>query len=105
MTLIETRGEGGYAVVPPTFGYAFLQGALTDLPTLTAEERALLFSLGRSFQAVADDGAPVGGSWRSERPGTRSYGPATITTGEHPYARWRRCWPAMAGRSQGGART
>ena len=57
LTRIETRGEGGYAVVPPTPGYAFLQGALTDLPTLTAEERALLFSLGRSFQAVADDGA------------------------------------------------
>jgi hypothetical protein len=69
VTTIETRGEGGYAVVPPTPGYALLQGALTDLPTLSAEERDLLHSLARSFQAVAHEGAPVGASRTGDRPG------------------------------------
>lgn len=70
VTVIETRGEGGYAVVPPTPGYAFVQGALTDLHTLSLEERDLLHDLARSFQAVANDEVRVGVSRTGERLGS-----------------------------------
>ena len=42
---IETRGEGGYAVAPPSPGYALLQGNLTNLPTLSPDQRDLLHTL------------------------------------------------------------
>lgn len=41
-TLIETRGEGGLFLCDPTPGYALEQGAFTELPVLTAAERAVL---------------------------------------------------------------
>jgi Bifunctional DNA primase/polymerase, N-terminal len=56
-TLIETRGEGGLVVVAPSGGrvhpsgkpYVLLAGGITTIPTLTAEERRLPFSVARSF--------------------------------------------------------
>ncbi len=42
VTLIETRGEGGLFLCPPTDGYAFLQGDLCDLPVLSEDERDVL---------------------------------------------------------------
>jgi hypothetical protein len=69
LTRIETRGEGGYAAVPPTAGYTLLQGALTELPTLTLAERELLHRLARTFQAVQNHGAPRQEGAKGERPG------------------------------------
>lgn len=37
--LIETRGEGSYFVAAPSAGYEALQGALTGLPDISADER------------------------------------------------------------------
>ncbi|MEJ5260941.1 MAG: DUF3987 domain-containing protein [Anaerohalosphaeraceae bacterium] len=42
LTLIETRGEGGLFLCAPTPGYTLLQGDLTNLPVLTAQQREFL---------------------------------------------------------------
>lgn len=60
-TLIETRGEGGYALVPPSPAechpaqrmYEYLSPrTLIDVATISSEERSLLFSISRSFDQV-----------------------------------------------------
>jgi hypothetical protein len=48
-TLIETRGEGGYVLAPPTAGYELVQGDLHKLPVLEVAERALLLQAARRF--------------------------------------------------------
>jgi hypothetical protein len=48
-TLIETRGEGGYVLAPPSAGYEMQQGRLTALPLLEAPERTLLLDTARAF--------------------------------------------------------
>ena len=50
--LIETRGEGGYVVAPPTKGYNFIQGDLSNIKTITPEEREILFNIAKSFNEV-----------------------------------------------------
>lgn len=52
--LVETRGEGGYVVAPPTPGYTYLQGEPGTIPTITPEEREILFSIARSFNEVEE---------------------------------------------------
>lgn len=51
--IIETRGQdqgrGSYIVVAPTEGYEFIQGDLFNIPTITREERDLLFTVARTF--------------------------------------------------------
>ncbi len=47
--LIETRGEGGQIVIPPTEGYEIIYGTLSDIKTITAEEREVLFSCARQL--------------------------------------------------------
>lgn len=46
--LIETRGEGGYALVAPSPRYKLLQGDLHAIPTITLEEREVLFAAARA---------------------------------------------------------
>lgn len=46
---IETRGERGFIVCAPTRGYKLVQGTHDNAPKLTDEERALLWSVARSF--------------------------------------------------------
>ena len=47
--LIETRGEGGYVIAPPTPKYTYIQGEPINIPTITPEEREILFSIAKSF--------------------------------------------------------
>lgn len=47
--LIETRGEGGQVVCPPTPGYSVIQGSEAEIPYLTDIERNELLNLARSF--------------------------------------------------------
>jgi replicative DNA helicase len=47
--LIETRGEGGYVVASPSYGYEFIQGDVDNIPFLTDNEHDLLFSICKSF--------------------------------------------------------
>lgn len=62
-TLIETRGEGGYIIAPPSRGYTSLQGDLGAVPTLTPTERDPLLAAARSF-----DRTPVAPPPASRRP-------------------------------------
>ena len=50
--LIETRGEGGYICIAPTPGYSIIQGDLSNIPVITADERNILLSSARQFQQV-----------------------------------------------------
>lgn len=47
--LIELRAKREYAIVPPTPGYAFVQGSFRTLPVLSENEHEELLSVGRSF--------------------------------------------------------
>lgn len=47
--LIETRGQGGLVVCPPSPGYEFVQGDFAAIPTISAEEREGLFLIANLF--------------------------------------------------------
>ena len=53
--LIETRGEGGYVVAPPTVGYKWLNDDITNVEYLTTEERDELFEVCRSFNTYIEE--------------------------------------------------
>lgn len=64
-TLIETKGEGGFVIVAPTFGkvhpsgrpYRKTRGDLGTIVTITDEERQWLWDLAKSFdEGQADEG-------------------------------------------------
>jgi len=44
VVLLETRGSGGYIVSVPTEGYNIKQGELSNIPTITPQERDIIFS-------------------------------------------------------------
>jgi hypothetical protein len=82
--LIETRGEGGLVVVAPSGGrvhpsgtpYVLLEGGMSTIATITAEERQVLFSVARSFDQTPPEYALKGvppcaraAQVRGERPG------------------------------------
>jgi len=47
--ILETRGEGGYVVAPPTPNYKSIQGSYSSIPDITLEERDTLLSICRSL--------------------------------------------------------
>jgi len=51
--LIETRGEAGYVIAPPTDGYQPLD--TNDIPIITTDERDLLLSIARSFTQLIEN--------------------------------------------------
>jgi len=60
-TIIETRGEGGYALIPPTPSYCHPSGrayeyltsrTLVNVETISIEDRDLLFQIARSFSST-----------------------------------------------------
>lgn len=56
--LIETRGEGGYVVAPPTPGYEYIQGDPQNIPIISPQDRALILNIARSFNEIPEE-APV----------------------------------------------
>lgn len=52
--LIETRGEGGYVIAPPTPKYTYIQGEPGNIPTITPEDRDILFSISKSFNELEE---------------------------------------------------
>jgi hypothetical protein len=59
LVLIETRGEGGYVVAPPTDGYKLISG--TQINEITANEREALLEICRSFnQYIIEQPKPHG---------------------------------------------
>jgi hypothetical protein len=58
VNFLETRGEGGYALLPPSMGYTLHAGA--SIPVITWEERCSLISLCQSYtQVVKVEKAPL----------------------------------------------
>ena len=53
--LLETRGEGGYVIAPPTKGYQYLQGSPEDISTLTEREREGLLRIAKSFNELEEE--------------------------------------------------
>lgn len=47
--LIETRGEKGYILVPPSKGYEIFSGDLNNIPKITPEERQTILRACKSF--------------------------------------------------------
>jgi Bifunctional DNA primase/polymerase, N-terminal len=83
-TLIETRGEGGYAIAPPSPSachlmnqpYVLLRGDPTKIPTITLEERTILLNTARAFNTymppehvVVGPRVPAPRQANGERPG------------------------------------
>lgn len=67
-TIIETRGEGGYCLAPPSPAachprgkcYVFLDGRdLTMVPTISSEEREILLAAARSLNRWTEPERPV----------------------------------------------
>ena len=56
--LIETRGEGGYIVAPPTPDYKCIQGDITNIPYLTPEDRDIIINTAKSFDLIKTS-API----------------------------------------------
>jgi hypothetical protein len=54
-TLIETRGEGAQALVPPTPGYRLIQGDLYQPGVITPGERSMLHLLAASYTTLDVD--------------------------------------------------
>jgi replicative DNA helicase len=50
--LVETRGEGGYVIAPPTLGYKYIQGEPSNIPTISTAQREILFNISRSFNEL-----------------------------------------------------
>lgn len=53
IVLIETRGEGGYVIAPPTPGYEKINEF--NVPVLTIGERDFLLSSARSFNQIVEE--------------------------------------------------
>lgn len=47
MTFIETRGEGGYVLAPPSLGYRIIKGDLNYIPIISWEDRCSLINLAK----------------------------------------------------------
>jgi|GEM_PF-5856779 len=59
VTMIETRGEGGYFISAPSPRYRVLQGDLINPPLITPDERAILWRAARALNLLRDDPTPV----------------------------------------------
>mgnify|MGYP001594094635 CR=1 FL=1 len=75
-TTSEVRGEGSYALIPPSAGYTFIQSDLTTLPQVTDEMHEEFIDILRTFNEVEDEPA-TGYEWKptdtiaGDRPGDR----------------------------------
>lgn len=49
ITVIETRGEGGIIIVPPSDGYATIKGSMLNIPTITKKKRKILLEVAKTF--------------------------------------------------------
>ncbi|WP_018629231.1 bifunctional DNA primase/polymerase [Niabella aurantiaca] len=53
--LIETRGQSGYVIAPPTTGYKFTQGDIGSIPEISEDERRVILEIARSFNKVIEE--------------------------------------------------
>lgn len=78
-TLIETRGQGGFIIIAPTYGavnpagaYELVSGGYESIATITPDEREALFTVARSFDEmpsrIFSEPTPTSQGWEI-RPG------------------------------------
>ena len=67
--LIETRGQGGLVVCPPSPGYRWLKGSAEDVPTIQTFERELLWTICRTLDRRPKPDPKPYADESSERPG------------------------------------
>ena len=58
ITLIETRGEGGYFLVAPSAGYSLMRGTFENIHTIQADEAEFLIACARSLNQIPEEYAP-----------------------------------------------
>ena len=51
-TVIETRGEKGLIIAPPSEGYETIKGSMSSIPVITQEQRLILLEAARGFDEV-----------------------------------------------------
>jgi hypothetical protein len=56
-TTSEVRGEGSYALIPPSAGYTLIQGDLKNLPLVTDEMHEAFIDILRIFNEIEDEPA------------------------------------------------
>ena len=54
LTVIETRGEGGYCIIHPSKGYDVIKNNILKVQEITEEERDYLFQLCYQFNAIKE---------------------------------------------------
>jgi hypothetical protein len=54
VTIVETRGEGGYVVVAPSTGYNLIQRDFSSLEVISTEDRNFLLNTGKCFNKMED---------------------------------------------------
>jgi len=59
LTIIETRGQGGYIMCAPSTGYKLIQGSFSSVPRITPDERTRMFEAAHSLNLYADTNAIV----------------------------------------------
>jgi hypothetical protein len=73
ITLIESRGEGGYFLAHPTPGYDLIQGDFLHIPTITPKERQILVNAAIALNEYVDTSKVEGFGYRlpkeTRRPG------------------------------------
>ncbi len=72
--LLETRGEGGYFLIPPSKGYEIIQGSLLELPMISATQRELMLSLARMVNQVIPEKKPDPKPKKTPAPANAGYG-------------------------------
>jgi hypothetical protein len=55
ITIVEQRGEGSYALCPPSPGYEMMQGNILEIPLITKDERDFLVKTAKSFHLISND--------------------------------------------------
>ncbi len=66
---IETRGQGGYALVAPSAGYSILQGDIENMPVISQDERNLLAWVASTFDERPPKTQKNNSTDSSDRPG------------------------------------